>query len=441
MQSSVVKPNTTKRRVGGGSTLTALMVGLPLAVGLLALIHYGPFQDPTLQRDVAHPVECVEVGMFCCALGALLSKLLNNGAQRRSLRCEILPPWDGQRVGPETATQLMAHVGRLTHRVQRSALGQRVTAILDFVCCRGSAADLDDQMRMLTDNDALAVENSSSLLRFITWAIPILGFLGTVLGITQAIAGVTPEKLESNLSAVTDGLAEAFDSTALALALTMLTMFLSFLVDRAEQGTLEAVDGYVERHLAHRFERPGFGSVGVSDALRQDLRSLVETNERLVQRQAEIWAQTLEVVQQRSTVVEKHQQERFVLALEAALQKTLTRHEQQLGVLEKQGIEQTTGLVKQLGLLACSIRETGSEQQNALKSLSERIGDQANVLVQLQTSEKHLHRLQEALNQNLQTLTSTNTFEEALHSLTAAIHLFTARAGGAGGGSSSRVAA
>src|SRR5205085_5071560 len=121
---------------------------------------------------------------------------------------------------------------------------------LDFLKNRGSARGLDDQLRALADEDALALDGSYSLTRFITWAIPILGFLGTVLGITGAISGVTPEVLENSLSTVTDGLALAFDATALGLALTMTTMFLSFLVERAEQNILASVDRFVENQLA-----------------------------------------------------------------------------------------------------------------------------------------------------------------------------------------------
>lgn len=82
-----------------------------------------------------------------------------------------------------------------------------------------------------------------------------MGFLGTVLGITGAIAGVTPELLEKSMSSVTDGLALAFDTTALALGLTMVTMFLSLLVEKAEQGHMELVDRFVDKHLSNRFLR------------------------------------------------------------------------------------------------------------------------------------------------------------------------------------------
>src|SRR5262249_57583182 len=127
----------------------------------------------------------------------------------------------------------------------------------------------------------------------ITWAIPILGFLGTVLGITKAISGVTPERLENDLSTVTDGLALAFDATALALGLTMLLMFLSFLVERAEQGVLDMVDRYADAQLAHRFERTGPEGSEFVAVVRQNTAVLLRATEQLVQRQADIWTDTL----------------------------------------------------------------------------------------------------------------------------------------------------
>jgi biopolymer transport protein ExbB/TolQ len=314
--------------------------------------------------------------------------------------------------------------------------------VLDFLRGRGSAAELDDQLRALADNDALAVENGGSLVRFITWAIPILGFLGTVLGITQAISGATPERLEHSLSTVTDGLAEAFDCTALALALTMLTMFLSFLVDRAEQSMLEAVDEYADRHLAHRFERPNPNAVMDPEAFRSNLQAVLAANEQLVQRQTVLWAQTMQELHGRFATSEKAQQDRFVAALDKALAQTLESHQKRLGLLEKQSLEQAAGLLKQMSELALAVRETGTEQREALRVLSDRVVAQAKVLATLQENEKTLRGLQEALNQNLHALAGVGTFDQALHSLTAAIHLLTARAGSlSGAGGPPRVAA
>src|SRR5262249_21901434 len=196
--------------------------------------------------------------------------LWQNVGERRACRADVLPPWDGKPVPVAEAPALLAGVNRLPRGVQKSWLVNRVAGVLGFLASRGSAAELDDHLRDLADGDAVALENSYALIRFITWAIPILGFLGTVLGITGAINGVTPEVLEHSLSTVTDGLALAFNATALALALTMITMFLTYLVDRLELSVLETVDQYAARHLAHRFERPAGPGGDVVSAVRQN---------------------------------------------------------------------------------------------------------------------------------------------------------------------------
>src|SRR5207248_4610380 len=194
--------------------------------------------------------------------------------------------------------------------LQNSRIARRTAAVLDFLCRRGAAAELDDHLRSLADADALALEGSYALTRFITWALPILGFLGTVLGITQSIFGITPEKLENSLSEVTDGLALAFDATALALGLTMFTMFLSFVVERAEQAILDAVDHYAECELAHRFERTGTVGSEFTEVVRGHTDVLVRAMEQLVQRQTTLWSQALQEADQRRHDAEQRLQER-----------------------------------------------------------------------------------------------------------------------------------
>jgi hypothetical protein len=238
-----------------GVLLAALFGGIPLGCGLVALVHFGLLGDEQVRRYVHHPIEKVEVVMFCCALAALAAKVWQSRREGRAFRAEVLPPWEGRPVPVADAVVLLAGISRLPSWLQNTLLARRVAGVLTFLARRQTTGELDDHLRALSDNDALAVENSYGLTRFISWAIPILGFLGTVLGITAAISGVTPEVLEKNLNAVTDGLALAFDATALALALTMIVMFLSFVTDRQEQGILLEVDHYVDQHLAHRFER------------------------------------------------------------------------------------------------------------------------------------------------------------------------------------------
>jgi MotA/TolQ/ExbB proton channel family len=411
-------------------TVAAFLIGVPLAALIIGLVHFGPLRKTVAYRYLEHPVECAEVVLFCCALGALGAKLLQSRSEIEACHAPLLPRWDGKPHPIEDAVGLLAGVRKLTGSLHHTYLGRRITAILEFLCQRRSANDLDDHLRTLSDNDGMALENSYALTRFITWAIPILGFLGTVLGITGAIAGVSPEKLAEDISAVTDGLAEAFDCTALALALTMVTMFISFLVERQEQSVLEAVDHNVDRQLAHRFQRSAAMAEPFVQAVQQNTQALMTTLEQVVQRQAQVWADAMNEPERRAAVAYDRQQDQLTAALGSAMEQTLTAHAQRLAALEQHTAEATAGLMRQLADVAGSVRETGREQQVALMRVAESINGQAAVLGKLQENENNLVHLQAVLHQNLAALASASNFEQAVHSLTAVAHLLTARATG-----------
>jgi biopolymer transport protein ExbB/TolQ len=405
--------------------VAAFLIGLPLAAGILSLLHESDNKD--LQRYVHHDVENVEVVLFCCALGAILAKFWGIRTEKAACRMEVLPRWDGQPVPVAGAEELFGSLQQLKRRFQKTYLVRRVAAVLDFVRSRKSADDLDDQLRTLADNDALALEGSYALIRLITWAIPILGFLGTVLGITGAIAGVTPKQLEHDLSKVTDGLSLAFDATALALGLTMVTMFLNFLIDRAEQGVLEAVDRYADQELAHRFERTGAAGGEFAEVVKQHTQIVIQVTEKLIRKQAEVWAHSLAEIEKQRAEVEQRQQKLILSSLEAMLERTLETHIKRLAGLEKQVVEQSAGLLEQLGSFAAAVREAGREQEAHLSNVTQSVAAQAEALAHLQGTEAQLVKAQEMLAQNLNLLAGTGNFDQAVHSLTAAIHMLTSR--------------
>jgi hypothetical protein len=314
-------------------TIAAFLIGIPAAAGILAFVLYGPGQRTLAHRYLEHTVEQVEVLLFCCALGTLAVKLWATFTEKRACGSELLPAWDGKPVPVNDASGLLAALNRRPPRLQQTWLGLRLRAVVEFICQRRSAADLDDHMRTLADNDVMALESSYALTRFITWAMPILGFLGTVLGITGAISNISPEALEKGMSQVTGGLALAFDATAVALSLTMLTMFCTFLVEKMEQGVLENVDRIADRELAHRFERAATEQAPFLDAVRHNAEMLLEATNQLVQRQAAVWSESIAEVERRSSGAQTQQQQQLVAALETAISSTLQQHAQRLAAV------------------------------------------------------------------------------------------------------------
>jgi biopolymer transport protein ExbB/TolQ len=389
------------------TTLAAFVVGLPLAALVLGLIQFGPLRDSFIHPYVEHPVEWVEVLLFCCALGTLGAKLRQNLVERQACARGAVPAWDGRPVPVDQAPELLQKLRGLPRRLQNTYLAQRVAGVLDFLCQRRSTDELDDHLRTLVDTDSLTMEGSYALTRFITWAIPILGFLGTVLGITQAISGIHSDDLQ--IGSITGGLANAFNATALGLALTMVTMFFSFLVERQEQAVLDAVDRYVERELAHRFQRLAADSGPFVSVVQENTRVVLDATACVVQQQADVWAKSLAETERRAAELRKNQEASLAAALEQALEKTLRTHEQRLAALEKQSAEQGAQLLGQMARVA------------------EGVSAAAEALARLQEGEKGLAHLQGLLQQNLAALAGAGSFDQAVHTLTAAVHLLTAR--------------
>jgi len=98
-----------------------------------------------------------------------------------------------------------------------------------------------------------------SIVRYITWLIPSLGFIGTVIGIMLALnyagdrANVeSPEMLYQ----VTERLGVAFSTTLLALVMAAVLVFLQNMIQGKEENTLNKAGQYCLDNLINRLYSP-----------------------------------------------------------------------------------------------------------------------------------------------------------------------------------------
>ncbi|NUQ65936.1 MAG: MotA/TolQ/ExbB proton channel family protein [Pirellulales bacterium] len=395
------------------------------SAGFFALIHTGvPGSDLLMRYCAGHPVEYIETVMFFVGLAALLIKAIDVSAQSRALADPLLGPVPrgGQPVA--AAEELIVRLRRLPPRRQKEYLVHRMYKGLEYVCRRNSPEALDEELRYLADLDADRAHAGYGLVRAAIWAIPILGFLGTVIGITMAVASLSPQNLESSMPTVVAALGVAFDTTAQALALSMILFFTQFFVDRAESNLLGAVGDRVEDELLGRFETVTAGPDGQLVAIRKMGEALVAATEQLVQRQAELWQASIEATQQRAVRSMDAAGQQLQKSVAAALADSLKAHAQSLVEAEQSAVEKNRRQWEQIREALGRYGETLAAMQNSLVEKAEVLGRAADATGQVA-------KMEDTLNRNLAALAGAKNFEQTVMSLAAAIHLLNARLGDA----------
>ena len=91
------------------------------------------------------------------------------------------------------------------------------------------------------------------MIRYIAWAIPSVGFLGTVRGIGQALTQAH-RAVQGDITGVTESLGVAFNSTLVALLLSLVLMFVLHQVQLVQERLVLDAESYVDEHLLQHLQ-------------------------------------------------------------------------------------------------------------------------------------------------------------------------------------------
>ena len=106
-----------------------------------------------------------------------------------------------------------------------------------------------------------------NILNYLTWGIPVLGFIGTVWGISQSIEEIVVALSKMNntslaeqsssefLSEAVKPLAIAFDTTLLALSISAFLLLLIAFLRRNEEQFFSSLEKYIQREIIRYFKR------------------------------------------------------------------------------------------------------------------------------------------------------------------------------------------
>ena len=111
-----------------------------------------------------------------------------------------------------------------------------------------SIQDVSQAVRELAESEGDRLDSDLSLVRYIAWAIPSVGFIGTVRGIGEALAKAD-QAIKGDVSGVTSSLGLAFNSTFVALFLSIILMFFIHMLQNRQESLVLEVEEYCREKL------------------------------------------------------------------------------------------------------------------------------------------------------------------------------------------------
>ena len=207
-------------------------------------------------------VPYTEVFLFFWAATMLVGKLRKIRRQQRALLFDVLPSDIGEKITENNLDKFLEYISELPKNAVGSFLVTRCVRGLEHFRVRKSAADTATMLSSQSDLDAGSVDSSYTMFHVFIWAIPILGFLGTVIGVSSAVGGFTDtlssssdmESLKVGLKSITGGLGTSFDTTLVALAMAMILTFPVSALQKREGDVIGEVDEYTNEYLLRRLE-------------------------------------------------------------------------------------------------------------------------------------------------------------------------------------------
>ena len=386
-------------------------------------LHNGTIPSETLVRYLTmHPIEYTETGMFFIGMCALGIKALDLLRQRKGVQASpILPPIREQRVDTRSCETYLKQVEQFIRKHGPSYYPNRLFKALKYVRQCESAEQLDSELKYLAEGDSIEAEADYGFVQLIIWAIPILGFLGTVVGIAVAMGNLNPEDLETSLPMVMGGLTVAFDTTAIALTFSIILFFSKYSISKHENAILATVDQAVNDELRGRFELLGAAADnGEVIAVRKMLESVVDSIESLIQTQSSIWEQVIAAANEKYAKLVAESTAHTKTTLIAALRENVQNHATALAQAEEQLLRRTEGAVH-------SLTESMKQNVQLVGSLQDSVARQTEIFRSVIEATGQVAKLEDRLNQNLAALSGSRNFEETVNSLAAVIHLLNSK--------------
>ncbi len=194
---------------------------------------------------------CFVLALWVFAIMGLKAKLVMD--ERRLLSRSLLEVSSGTSILPEDARQYSRPLQALPDEEQEYLLPRTLMSALQRFGSTRNIQDVASAVREVCETESDRLDSELSMIRYIIWAIPSIGFIGTVRGIGEAL-GQAHKAVEGDIVGVTVSLGVAFNSTFIALIISIFIMFLMHQLQLMQERHVLDTQNYCDINLLRHLQ-------------------------------------------------------------------------------------------------------------------------------------------------------------------------------------------
>ena len=226
----------------------------PNAAQIIAEQNAAAAADPDYVRERRVWVLIKDLEQEACiilmfwALAIMGYKAVKISGERRLLEVDLVPVAEGMRILPEDTREFARQVQALPRNRQQMLLPRALLNALRRFESTHNIQDVSSSTNTIMESEAERLESELSMIRYISWAIPSIGFIGTVRGIGEALAQAD-KAVQGDIAGVTQSLGVAFNSTFIALLISIFLMFLVYQLQLMQERLVFDSSAYADEKL------------------------------------------------------------------------------------------------------------------------------------------------------------------------------------------------
>ena len=187
------------------------------------------------------------------AMSIMGLKARNSFRERNMLGNRFIEVSEGMSILPEDTREYSRPIQALPDVTRHHLLPRVLLAALQRFSSTRNVQDVSDAVRGVCETESDRLDSELAMVRYIAWAIPSIGFIGTVRGIGDAL-GQAYRAVEGDIAGVTTSLGVAFNSTFVALVISIVIMFLMHQLQLVQERLVLDTQNYCNDNLVRHMQ-------------------------------------------------------------------------------------------------------------------------------------------------------------------------------------------